>query len=354
MKNILIIGSEGYLGTKLGNYLKQKNFNCVGYDIGFFKNCKIIDKVNFNSKKKDGRLINDNDILGFDVVILLAAISNDPFKDLNVDKIYNPTKIFAQKIALICKNLRIKFIFSSSCSVYGISNDIMFEDGPTNPQTYYSSNKVQIEEELSKLSGNGFSPIALRLATIFGFSPRIRFDIVINMLCGQAISYNKIMLNSDGQAWRPHLYIDDACEAFKCCIDWNVDNGKLNIFNVGKNENNMKIIEVAKIISHLHNDCEIDYLNKNKNIKNFDILKNQHIKDNVDKRTYIINFDKIHNELPNFKCKWTIEKGIKKLLHQLQIINLNKDIFENKMFYRLQYIKYLFKNLSIDKNLFWK
>ena len=136
------------------------------------------------------------------------------------------------------------------------------EDAPTHPQTPYSFNKLQIEQDLAEMADSSFSPIALRLATVFGSSPRIRFDVIINMLCGMAITQNQVVLNSDGQAWRPHLDIEDACEAFRCCIEWDYQEGKLLVLNVGRNDNNWNILEIARLIQSKVTGCELKFLGR--------------------------------------------------------------------------------------------
>ena len=173
----------------------------------------------------------EEDFKGFSTVILLAGISNDPFGKLSTEQIYDPTLKYALDIARLCKKLGKKFIFPSSCSVYGASETgcLLSEVSSTNPQTPYSINKIQVENGLKKLADKSFSPIALRLGTVYGMSPRIRFDVVINMFCGLALTSKKIILNSDGQAWRPHLHIDDACEAFACCLKLELKNDYLNL-----------------------------------------------------------------------------------------------------------------------------
>ena len=241
IKKVLIIGSHGYLGSKLADFLDQHGYQCVGSDIGFFRNGVLYEPLYLPLINKEARTIDEYDIEGFDVVIMLAGISNDPFGNLSTEDIYDPTRFYALRIAKICKKLGIRFIFPSSCSVYGIADGMLDEKGLTNPQTPYSLNKLQIEQDLATISDDGFSPIALRLATVFGLSPRIRFDVVINMLCGMAITEKTIKLNSNGLAWRPHLYIDDVCEAFKCCIEWEYNGGELMILNVGHENNNKRI-----------------------------------------------------------------------------------------------------------------
>jgi nucleoside-diphosphate-sugar epimerase len=286
------------------------------------------------------------------VLILLAGISNDPFGNLTTELIYDPTRKYAKRIASICKRNKIKFIFPSSCSVYGLGADYAIDEtGPTTPQTPYSLNKLQIEEDLKQLSDNSFSPIALRLATVYGMSPRIRFDLVINMLCGMAIAEKKIKLNSNGLAWRPHLYIEDVCEAFRCCIEWGYNGGELMILNVGHEMNNKRIIDVAGIISELTN-LDVEFLHSNQD--ETDLFKDSKINNGVDNRNYQVNFDKIAKTLPGFKINWSVENGIEQLMKDLSFSKLCSQKFKTRNFYRLQQLTYLFENNKIDSNLIWR
>lgn len=355
MKKILVIGNQGYIGSRLTEYLIERGYQCNGIDTGFFKEGmlkKLGSEITIN---KDARLITKKDIKGYEVVILLAGISNDPFGHMTSEQIYNPTRDYALNIAKICKELGIKFIYPSSCSVYGASSlgGLLDEESPTNPQTPYSLNKIQVEEGLAKIADYNFSPIALRLGTVYGMSPRIRFDVVINMLCGMALSSKKITLNSNGQAWRPHLHIDDACEAFRCCIDWNNKSNHLVVLNVGRNEDNYKVIDIAKTIHSNVTGSKLTFLGGNASDKENEFIKDRKIQDGVDTRTYKVSFDKISTVLPGFKCNWNVDKGIKSLLKSLQDFKLNKDMFNQKEFYRLQQIEFLHKQNIIDDNLFW-
>jgi nucleoside-diphosphate-sugar epimerase len=352
MKKILIIGNQGYLGSRLSDYLIQFGYKVTGADVGFFKDGIMYDTQNVEMLNKEARNIEEYDIIGHDVLILLAGISNDPFGNLTTELIYDPTRQYAKKIALICKKNKIKFIFPSSCSVYGLGAEYALDEtGPTTPQTPYSLNKLQIEEDLKLISDSSFSPIALRLATVYGMSPRIRFDLVINMLCGMAITEKKIKLNSNGLAWRPHLYIDDVCEAFRCCIEWDYDGGELMIFNVGHEMNNKRIIDVAEIISNA-TGIKIEYLNSNQ--EENDLFRDNKINNGVDNRNYQVNFDKIKKTLPGFEIKWNIEDGISKLMIDLVSYDLSSQQFKSRNFYRLQQLAYLFENNKIDSNLLWK
>ena len=353
-KKILIIGSQGYLGSHLTGYLSNLGYHCKGIDTGFFCNGNLQPINSEDVVKKDARLIVKDDLDGFDALILLAGISNDPFGKLTAEQIYDPSRDYALSIALMCKELGIKFIYPSSCSVYGAAADgFLTEDSPTNPQTPYSINKLQVEQGLLELSDENFVPIALRFGTVYGISPRIRFDVVINMLCGLALTSKKVTLNSNGQAWRPHLHIDDACESFRCSIDWEPDLNKLVTLNVGLNEDNYQIIDIAKIIHSNVKGSQLNHIDSNQGGLENELIKDRKIQDGVDTRSYKVSFDKILKTLPGFKCNWSVEKGIIDLLGNLRNVNLDKDVFDRREFYRLQQIEYLYKTKQIDNDLLW-
>ena len=353
MKKVLIIGSQGYLGTQLTNFLQKLGYPCKGADIGFFKHGVLYEPRAVTMLDKEARTLEEKDLSGFDIVLMLAGISNDPFGDLTPEVIYDPTRLYALRIAKLCKKTGIRFIFPSSCSVYGIGQNQLDEKGLTNPQTYYSVNKLQVEEDLASISDKEFSPIALRLATVFGISPRMRFDIVVNMLCGLAHTQNKIILNSDGQAWRPHVHIDDVCEAFRCCIEWDYQGGELMVLNVGHNSNNCKIHDIAKVIQKHKTNCEVVSLQNSTKDQSSTLISDKKIKNDHDTRTYKVNFDKIESILPNFKIRWNIESGIQNMLERLQYLQVDEVKFKQRDFYRLQQIAFLYQTKQINDRLFW-
>ena len=344
---ILLVGSQGYLGSRLTDYFQSMDYECTGTDVGFFQYGALYQPQPVRFLGKSAQEITQKDIQGHDVVIQLAGISNDPFGNLDPKRIYDPTRDYARKIAEICKNLGVRYIFPSSCSVYGIGEGQLNEEGPTNPQTGYSLNKIQIEQNLAQLADQDFSPIALRLATVFGCSPRIRFDVVINMLCGMAVTQRKIVLNSNGEAWRPHLYIEDVCEAMRCCVDWDYRDGKLLVLNVGRNDNNWRIIDIARLIQEQVEGCELSFLNQQPTSDANELVKDRKVQDGVDKRTYQVNFDRIHKVLPGFKTKWNVEDGVKQLIEDLKRWQLDDIKFRQRDFYRLQQVEHLLNTQQI-------
>jgi len=181
----------------------------------------------------------------------------------------------------------------------------------------------------------------------------MRFDVVINMLCGMAIAQKQVVLNSDGQAWRPHLDIQDACEAFRCCIDWNYRDGKLMVLNVGRNDNNWKILDVARLIKSKVKGCELKILGQSSENDDYALVKDRKIHDGVDKRTYQVQFERIHQTLPGFQASWDLDRGVDQLLNDLQYYRLNETNFKQREFYRLQQLEHLYKTKQINDSLFW-
>lgn len=351
---VLVTGCLGYIGSVLIPYLKNLGYDCIGYDTGFFKDCLLYKSNDSITTIGDMRNFDPKILDGVSVVIHLAAISNDPFGDLEPEKIYYPIRDYTIKLAKMCKERGIKFIFPSSCSVYGkCETEMLNEDSPTFPQTPYSINKLQIEEDLEKISDRNFSPIALRLATIFGLSPRIRFDLVINMFIGMALTEQRIILNSDGLPWRPNVHILDVVKAFKQCIELDYSEGNLLIMNVGDDKNNYRVIDLANIVKEKVSGCKIQFLKDKPELDDTGLIKDKKVNDGVDTRTYKVSFQKIIKYLINYKCDWSVERGIEYTINELKRLNLKKSQFKSINFYRLQKIEYLHKNHYISDNLFW-
>jgi nucleoside-diphosphate-sugar epimerase len=354
MKKILITGSQGYLGSVLTDYLNQHNFKIIGYDTGFFKDSLLFPPELTETLLLDARSITEKDIESIDAVVHLAGISNDPVGKLDAALVYDPTRTYSLNIAKICKKLGVKFIFASSCSIYGLGEqDLLTETSTTSPQTFYSLNKLQIETDLQSISDSTFSPIALRFATVFGASPRIRFDVVINMLTGMAVSNQKIVLNSNGLSWRPNLHILDACEAIRCAIELEHNTGKLLVLNVGADNNNLQVIEIAKTIQKNVPNCKLEFLSDNPLLDKEGLIRDRKVKDGRDTRTYKVSFEKIKTVMPDFNCKWDVERGVIDMIELFKAIPLSNQLFKSRGFYRLQQLEFLHASGYISDDLFW-
>lgn len=354
MKKVLVTGSQSYIGSVLTPYLTQNNYQCIGLDAGFIKDCTLYPPDDAKTIYKDVRGIEEKDLKGFDVIVHLAGISNDPFKNFDPKKVYDPTRQYSLKIAKLCKKLGIKFIFSSSCSIYGKGIDgYSDERSKVLPQTPYSLNKLQIEGDLAEITDDAFRPIIFRFATAFGLSPRMRFDLVVNMFTGMAFTGGEIVLNSDGKAWRPNVYVNDICQAIKYAIDYNPPQGKPMVLNVGDTSQNYQIIDLARLVKAQVPGCEITFINKVTGQINEELIKDRKIQDGVDRRNYKISFNKIKKIFPKFKCDYTVQKGVKEMLKKFKEIELTKKQFENINFYRLQKLEWLIKNNYISDDLYW-
>lgn len=342
---ILVTGSLGYIGSVLMPYLKNYDYDCMGLDAGFFKDCLLYPIKEENTVLKDIREITEDDLKNVDVVVHLAGIANDPMKTLEPEKVYEPGRRYTYRLASLCKELGIKFIFASSCSVYGAaSSEISDEKSTPNPVTPYSLNKLQIEEDLRKLSGENFSPIILRFATVFGLSPRMRFDIVVNMFVGMALTSGEITLNSKGEVWRPFVHIKDACKAIRYSIESDFEHPL--ILNVGDTSQNYQIIQLANIVKKEILGTKITFL-----AGKDELVEDRKITDGVDKRDYKLSFEKIKETLKGFTCEWTVRKGIENMRDNFKKLGLTKEDFKNINFYRLQKMEYLLKNNYISDDL---
>jgi len=350
MKKVLVTGSLGYIGSVLTPCLKKHGYDCTGLDAGFFKDCTLFPAEEENTVFKDIRDITKDDLKDIDVVVHLAGIANDPLKTLQPEKVYEPVREYTYQLAKLCKGLGVKFIFASSCSVYGAApNEVSDEKSKPNPVTPYSLNKLQIEEDLRELSDQEFSPIILRFATVFGLSPRMRFDIVVNMFAGMAITSGKIVLNSTGQVWRPFVHIEDVCQAIRYSIETESDLQYPFILNVGDTHQNYKIIQIAQMVKGEFPGSEIMFLSGKD-----ELVADRKITDGADKRDYNISFEKIEETFKGFSCDWTVEKGIQDMKDGFGKLGLTEETFKNINFYRLQKMEHLLQSGYLTDDLIWK
>jgi nucleoside-diphosphate-sugar epimerase len=348
---ILLVGGSGYLGSLLNLNLRIRDLETSSLDAGFFRNCWTSKPLNLDEDFIQAQNLQESLIASYDAVVLLAAISNDPLKQISETSLYQPSEIYTKNIAMYCRNNNIRFIYLSSCSVYGRQSDIADENSPTFPQTPYSANKESIERILLHLETDTWKPLILRFATVYGPSPRIRFDTVVNMFCGLGIVERYIALNSDGEALRPFLFIDDGLAVIKWFLQLdeisyrNILNGS-PIFNVGSDESNISIARLAELVSTLLGNIPIKRLSNLKNGN--EVLKDRKIRDGVDSRSYKVSFAKLKNVLPKDLLFYTLDEGIRKTIEYLEALPLDSGTFYSKKYYRLQYLEQLIDESKLD------
>lgn len=343
IEKVLVTGCDGYIGSVLTPYLINHGFPVIGLDTGFYRDGLLFNDSKTNKRfpiiiNKDTRLIDEKDLEGIDAIVHMAELSNDPLGENNPNVTYEINYHASVRLAKLAKKMGIsRFIYTSSCSVYGCSDsEVMNEESPTSPQTLYAECKVLVERELNKLADQKFSPVCLRNATVHGVSPRIRFDVVLNNLAGLAWTTKMITMTSDGSPWRPLVHINDVCNAIKICLTTTKETIHNQIFNVGHNNDNYQIKEIGSLIQNTFTDCKVTFGNSSS-----------------DNRSYRVNFDKIHNCLPEFSCQWDARKGVEQLYELFKRIQLSDQTFTSRFFTRLNNIKYLLATKQIDDHFFW-
>ncbi len=355
---VIVTGSLGYLGSRLTPYLRERGVRTMGYDLGLFQECLLSPPDDGPTALRDARDLTERDLEGAAAVVHFAGMSNDPFGALSPAAVYDPTRAYAVRLARLCQSMGIRFIFASSCSVYGVGSlDLLTEEAPTQPQTAYSLNKLQIEQDVRDLADRAFSPVFLRFATVFGLSPRMRFDIVVNMLAGMAVATGRVLLNSNGRAWRPNIHIEDACEAITRCLTVPLPAGRPLTVNVGDSRNNCTVLELAEHVCRAVPGCSLEFLSSftgsSAGAELQALVRDRKIQDGVDSRTYRVSFDRIGQALPGFRCRWTMPEGIADLVQRLQALRLDAAQFTQANFYRLQRLEALFQAGRITPEIRW-
>ena len=338
---VLITGTDGYIGSILGPYLIRCGHHVTGLDTGFYRSGWLFNNgetIYPSYINKDLRDIELRDLEGFEAVVHLAELSNDPLGELNPEITYEINHKGSVKIAELCKKAGIqRFIYASSCSVYGAgSGEFKTEESELNPQTAYAECKIKVEEDVSKLADDHFSPTFLRNATAYGASPRMRFDIVLNNLTGLAWTTGVIDMISDGMPWRPLVHIKDISKAFKCVLEAPREVIHNEIFNVGNTEQNFRVREIAEIVGKAFPGCKTSFGDSG-----------------GDNRSYRVSFDKINNRLPGFSCDYTAQKGAEELYNIFNKIDMDAETFNGRPYTRLKQLKYLLKSNQLNEDLYW-
>ncbi len=339
---VLVTGSEGYIGAVLVPVLEGRGHEVVGLDTGFYQDGMLYDGSESRIKRiqKDIRLMTEEDVAGFDAIVHLAELSNDPLGQHAEENTYDINHQGSVRLARLCKSAGVnRFVYTSSCSVYGIQigDEIKTEESETYPQTAYAKCKVLVERDVSRMADDDFSPTFLRNATAYGPSPRMRFDIVLNNLSGLAWTTRQIRMTSDGTPWRPLVHVLDICDAIACTLEAPRDIIHNQIFNVGDTQENYRIREVAQIVSDTFPGCELTFGQSD-----------------GDNRSYRVSFDKINAQLPGFACRRNLELGANQLLEIFKQIDMSDETFGFRAYTRLKQLKYLINEQRIDARFFWR
>jgi len=337
---ILLTGHQGYIGAVAAPVLLAAGHELVGLDTNLFSGCDFGEPVaRIPEIRKDLRDLQKYDLEGFDAVVHLAALSNDPLGDLNPELTYEINHKASARLAELAKKAGVKrFVFSSSCSTYGAAGEtVLDEEAALSPVTPYAETKVSLEKELAYLADEHFSPTSLRNATAYGVSPRLRLDVVLNDFVAAAYTKGQIYIKSDGTPWRPIVHIRDIIAAIACVLDAPQDAIHDQTFNVGRTAENYQIRDLAAIVAETVPGCRIAYAPGG----------------GPDKRCYRINCDKIQKVLPNFQPQWDARNGARELYDAYRAARLTAAEIDAGRYTRLSTLRRLQNAGRLDQSLRW-
>jgi nucleoside-diphosphate-sugar epimerase len=312
----------------------------IGLDSGLYDECGVAGPALAGERRADVRDVTPEDVAGLDAVIHLAALCNDPLGDLDPSLTLSINHVASVRLATLARDAGVRrFIFASSCSMYGANGteDLLTEDAPLRPLTAYAESKVRVEEGLAALADDGFSPVYLRNATAYGWSPRLRGDVVVNNLVGWAHTSGRVRLMSDGSPWRPLVHVEDIARACLACLDAPKDAIHNEAFNIGTNGENYRVREVAEIVRETVPGVTVEYAAGS----------------GPDPRNYRVDFTKVRTRLPEFKPRWRVPAGARQVYEGLKRHGTAHAEFIGWRFTRLGQIRRLRESGALGADLRW-
>jgi nucleoside-diphosphate-sugar epimerase len=337
---VLVTGTDGYIGALLAPLLRARGHEVRGLDTGFYRDAWLYEApgAEATTTRKDIRHVTADDIRGSEAVVHLAELSNDPLGQLNPALTRRINHEGSVRFARLCREVGVsRFIYSSSCSVYGVAADgAVTEQTDPRPQTVYAECKVLVERAVAELANPRFAPTFLRNATAFGPSPRMRFDLVVNNLSGLAWTIREIRMTSDGSPWRPLIHVLDICEAIAAVLEAPREAVHNQILNVGEDRQNYRVREIAETVSRTFPGCAVTFGEQG-----------------ADTRSYRVSFAKLRQVLPQFACRRDVEAGTRQLRAIFEAIGMTEELFESRPYTRLKQLQHLLATRRVDPDLFW-